>query len=121
MRITSLTGLALGLLLATPLMAQTPQPSTTTKPAAPPSSMMAPARPAATTAPAAATATHQELIDINSATVKQLRELPGIGEARADAIVKGRPYKGKDELTEKKIVPQNVYAGIKDKIIARQK
>ena len=45
----------------------------------------------------------------------------GIGEARSAAIVKGRPYKGKDELVEKKIIPQDVYDKIKDKIIAKQK
>jgi competence protein ComEA len=62
------------------------------------------------------------LIDINSAPKQELvAKLPGIGEARADAIIKGRPYRGKDELMEKKIIPENVYNGIKDKIIARQK
>jgi hypothetical protein len=61
------------------------------------------------------------LIDINSATKDQLDALPGIGAARADAIVRGRPYKGKDDLVNKKIIPQNVYDGIKDKIIAKQK
>jgi competence protein ComEA len=61
------------------------------------------------------------LIDINSAPKDQLDALPGIGPARADAIIKGRPYKGKDELVQKKIIPQNVYNGIKDKIIAHQK
>jgi len=62
------------------------------------------------------------LIDINSAPRQELvAKLPGIGEARADAIIKGRPYRGKDELMEKKIIPENVYNGIKDKIIARQK
>jgi competence protein ComEA len=68
----------------------------------------------AATAPAAA------LMDINSASEKDLATLTGIGEARAKAIVKGRPYKGKNELKDKKIIPDAVYEGIKDKIIAKQ-
>ena len=67
-------------------------------------------------APAAAPA----LMDINSASEKDLATLPGIGEARSKAIVKGRPYKGKNELLDKKIIPENVYNDIKDKIIAKQ-
>ena len=47
--------------------------------------------------------------------------MPQIGSARADAIIKGRPYKGKDDLINKKIIPQNAYDAIKDKIIAKQK
>jgi competence protein ComEA len=62
-----------------------------------------------------------ELMDINSASEKDLATLPGIGEARAKAIVKGRPYKGKNELLDKKIVPEKVYNDIKDKIVAKQK
>jgi DNA uptake protein ComE-like DNA-binding protein len=62
-----------------------------------------------------------DLIDINSASKQQLEALHGVGPVRADAIIKGRPYKGKDELLQKKIVPENVYNGVKDKIIARQK
>ena len=60
-------------------------------------------------------------IDINSATKAELVALRGIGDARADAIIKGRPYKGKDELVQKGIVPEAVYADIKDKIVAKQK
>jgi DNA uptake protein ComE-like DNA-binding protein len=62
-----------------------------------------------------------DLMDINSASEKDLASLPGIGEVRAKAIVKGRPYKGKNELADKKIIPQKVYDEIKDKIIAKQK
>jgi DNA uptake protein ComE-like DNA-binding protein len=61
-----------------------------------------------------------ELMDINSASEKDLASLKGIGEARSKAIVKGRPYKGKDELVQKKIIPEAVYNDIKDQIIAKQ-
>jgi competence protein ComEA len=60
------------------------------------------------------------LMDINTAAPKELATLPGIGDARATAIVKGRPYKGKDDLVQRKILTQAVYDGIKDQIIAKQ-
>ena len=63
----------------------------------------------------------EALLDINSASRDDLMKLKGVGDARADAIIKGRPYKGKNELLDKKIVPENVYNDIKDKIIAKQK
>ena len=47
--------------------------------------------------------------------------LKGIGEVRAAAIVRGRPFARKDELVQRGIVPYAVYDGIKDQIIARQK
>lgn len=60
-------------------------------------------------------------LDINTATKTQLQALKGVGDKRADDIIKGRPYKGKDDLVAKKILSQSVYDGIKDKIIAKQK
>lgn len=62
-----------------------------------------------------------EPMDINTASEKELASLKGIGGARAKAIVKGRPYKGKDDLVNNKIIPKNVYEDIKDQIIAKQK
>ena len=60
------------------------------------------------------------LVDINTASAEDLGALPGIGKVRGDAIIKGRPYKGKDDLVNRHILPQNVYDGIKNKIIAKQ-
>lgn len=87
--------------------------------AAIPSASFAQATKPPTTTPAP-TAKPVELIDINTATKAQLMTLKGIGEARGDAIIKGRPYRAKNELVDKKIVPQAVYNDIKDSIIAKQ-
>jgi len=59
-------------------------------------------------------------VDINRAKADELMTLKGIGEARAEAIIKGRPYARKDELVKKKILPESVYNEIKDQIVAKQ-
>jgi hypothetical protein len=61
-----------------------------------------------------------ELLDINTATVEQLKALPGIGDAYWEKIVKHRPYKRKGELVQKKIIPQATYDKIKGQIVVKQ-
>jgi len=59
-------------------------------------------------------------LDINTATAEQLKALPGIGDAYSEKIIKQRPYKRKDELVQKKVIPQATYDKIKDQIVAQK-
>ena len=60
-----------------------------------------------------------EPIDINTATLKDLRSLPGIGPARAKKIVAGRPYRSVEDLKVRKVIPVKTYDRIRSHISAR--
>lgn len=57
------------------------------------------------------------LLDLNSASASELDALPGIGEVYAGAIIVARterPFTTTDELVERGILPERVYAAIRD-------
>ena len=72
-----------------------------------------PAQPAPASPPASAG------IDLNSASRDELMGLDGIGEVRADAIIRARPFKAKTELVERRLIPEALYDKINARVIVR--
>jgi DNA uptake protein ComE-like DNA-binding protein len=77
--------------------------------------------PVATPKSKAASAGPATLVDINSAGRKELKTLPGIGDAEANKIIANRPYLSKTELVSKNVLPVGPYLELKNRIIAMQK
>jgi DNA uptake protein ComE-like DNA-binding protein len=55
-------------------------------------------------------------VDLNSASKKDLAALPGIGPDYAQTIIDARPFKSKEDLLRKKVIPQSTYDKIQDRI-----
>ncbi len=61
-----------------------------------------------------------QLVDLNSASARELEALPGVGPVRAERIVQSRqadgPFASPEELVTRRLVPQSVFEQIKDMV-----
>jgi DNA uptake protein ComE-like DNA-binding protein len=67
-----------------------------------------------------AEARSERRVDINRASLAELKTLPGIRDAYASAIVRNRPYKNKAQLLSRQVIPEAAYGKIRNKIVAKQ-
>jgi competence protein ComEA len=59
-------------------------------------------------------------IDINHASATELAKIPGMTPSWAGRIVRFRPYRSKQDLVERGVLPSDVYDRIKDYVIAHR-
>ncbi len=69
--------------------------------------------------PAAVKLAPGEKVNINTASQQQLEALPGIGPAKAKAIMDGRPYGKIEDIMKVKGIKQGVFNKIKDLITVK--
>ena len=60
----------------------------------------------------------EDRIDINHASSAELLKVPGMTPSWAGRIVRFRPYRTKQDLLDRGVLPSDVYARIKDYVIA---
>lgn len=56
-------------------------------------------------------------VDLNNASVAELKTLPSVGDEEAKKIVAGRPYISKTDLVTKGGLPEGVYLAVRDHAI----
>ena len=101
------------------------QTSGSTEPAKPAEPAKA-AAPATTTAPKAHSSSSSKshetkpVLDLNSASKEDLMKLPGVGDATADKIIAGRPWKSRSELVSKNVCTKANYEKFQHMVTAKQ-
>jgi DNA uptake protein ComE-like DNA-binding protein len=55
-------------------------------------------------------------VDLNNASLEELKTLPTVGDAEAKKIIAHRPYQSKGELVTKAGLPEGVYHAVKRKV-----
>lgn len=64
----------------------------------------------------ASSTSKSSLVNLNTASQKELEDLPGIGPVYAQSIIEHRPYSSVEELLSKKVLRADIYEKIKDKV-----
>jgi DNA uptake protein ComE-like DNA-binding protein len=59
-------------------------------------------------------------VDINHASAAELAKVPGLTPSWAGRIVRFRPYRTKQDLVDRGVLPSDVYDRIKDYVIAHR-
>lgn len=59
-------------------------------------------------------------VDINHASTEELAKVPGLTPSWAGRIVRFRPYRTKQDLLDRGVLPSDVYDRIKNSIIAHR-
>ncbi len=59
-------------------------------------------------------------VDINHASVDELMKTPGMTRTWAGRIVRFRPYRTKQDLLDRGVIPGEVYDRIRDSIVAHR-
>jgi len=60
------------------------------------------------------------LLDLNTATLDQLKALPGMGVVFSQRVIAGRPYHAKNQLVRRGILPAEEYARIRELVVAHR-
>jgi len=63
--------------------------------------------------------TQDGLLDLNSATLFELKELGAMSDSFAERIVENRPYVTKIDLIGRRVIPDTVYEAIKHSVTVR--
>lgn len=59
-------------------------------------------------------------IELNTASLNELKAIRGISESQAKKIVEGRPYKRRNELLSRKIVDAETYEKIRERVYTKR-